>query len=192
MQVKNFCSKNSLELTDVIEVLSAKFNKSVWSSSSQLKESHIALLNLTFGTQPQNQLPQAKEQLPLPQQNVTIDHFHFHSENENSLTIPDVQELQTQTQISEIEETAVHHAIEAFQVYQDTYEDVTRALILKDVHQRTQARNQRRIDFELKQQQRQEAQIKQETSHDAKTELLKVLKADDYKNTVLVNILGGL
>lgn len=210
MQVKNYASKHSLELTDVLETLKAKFSRSVWSGSSQLKDSHISLLNQTF--QVDNlKLPSQSEIKALPQQKLHTNQINemiandsalTHKEtselgeilkdNVNQLTVADVQELQQQAQITDIEETAVHHAVEAFQVYQSTYEQVTRGLILSDVNKKQIERMRKRREFEQKQNQVAEAKITAETSQDTKSEILNLMKADNYASSYLNNILGGL
>lgn len=178
---------------------------------TSLSDEDINKLDESLKQSTQPQLPQAKEQLQLPQQKLHSDQIdeviandsaltHVEpselaktiQEQANQLTVADVQELQSQTQISEIQEQAVHHAVDAFQTYQDTYTEVTRSLILKDIYQRNSEREQRRKAFEEKQKIRQQSQIQTATSHDAKTEILTLMKADNYKSDYLNNILGGL
>lgn len=203
MQVKNYCKKNQIPAQDVVELLASQFG-GTWLLTSQLNTQIIDFLNQNFGSV-QPQLPQAKEQLQLSaseSQSETItnglatfektDLVKVIQEKSHTLTIADTQELQTQSQISELQEQAIHHAVDAFQSYQNTYEEVTRSLILKDIYQRNAERDQRRKEFETKEQARKTAQLNPETSHDAKTEILNLMKSDNYKTSYLNDILGGL
>lgn len=195
MQVKNYCKKNQIPAQDVIELLASQYG-GAWLLTSQLNTQILDFLNQNFGNSSEpKQLPASKEQLQLAEskQNPESNQITKTADQTSNLTIADIQELQTEIQISEVQEQAVHHAVESFQVYQDTYDEITRALILKDVHQRTDNRNKRRLEFEAKQNARKvDLQKKLENSTDVKTEMLQILKADNYKNDYLTNILGGL
>lgn len=205
MQVKNYCKKNQIPAQDVVELLASQYG-GTWLLTSQLNAQIIDFLNQTFGNSSESkQLPASKEQLQLPESKQLPEQSSQLSESKKSeqltnrniqgseLTINDVKDLQLNTQISEVQEQAIHNAVEHFQVYQDTYDEITRALILKDVHQRTETRNKKRVEFEQKQNYRKsELAKKQQNSIDTKTEMLQVIKSDNYKNDYLTNILGGL
>ncbi|MCC5611082.1 hypothetical protein LC612_31105 [Nostoc sp. CHAB 5834] len=208
MQVKNYCKKNQIPAQDVLEVLTSQFG-GTWLLTSQLNQSIVDFLNQTF--QLDNlKLPSAKEQLALPQKlhSNQIDEMIANDSNlvtresselgdvlkekVNQLTVSDVQEIYQQTQITDIQETALHHAVEAFQTYQSTYEEVTKSLILNDVSKKQTERQRKREEFQQKQKQIVDRRINSETSKDITDDILNLMKADDYSSNIFNEILGGL
>ncbi|MBC1238503.1 hypothetical protein [Nostoc sp. 2RC] len=204
MQVKNYANKYQIPVSDVIETLSVKFNKTVWQPSSDLKTSHTALLDSVFGNH-QLQLPPnelnfpgtGKEQLQLPpsesessQLQTTLpsgdlaEHLQVHS---SSLTATDVEALQATVQTSIIEERAELAAIRDFQAYKATYADTTRALVVNDIYQKLDARNLARKKFEEEQNQLAVQNPNPEKSSDLMSEMLGILKADKYKSDFLTS-----
>lgn len=204
MQVKNYSVKNSLELSDILEVLTANFSRSVWSASSQLKDSHVALLNQVFALS-HLQLPPAKEveQKLLSSQtdekiasNLTVtdktELVQAISESIPSLTTSSIQELHAEIQTSAIEELAQENAVADYLTYQQNYDETTRSLIVQDIYQKVNERQARRLAAEAKRKAIAEAQPQPEQSQDALTGLLEILKRDNYKNQFLIDKFGGL
>jgi len=156
MQVRNYSRKISIPAIEIIEVLQNSFTKTNWTLTSELKDSHISLLDQIFGVdKSQPQLPAPQEQLQLPPSEsesseiqTTIptgdlaEHLQAHSTN---LTTTDVETLQANIQTSIIEERAELAAIRDFQTYQGTYADTTRTLVVNDIYQKLDARNLERV-----------------------------------------------
>lgn len=195
MQVRNYSRKISVPATEIIEVLQNSFTKSNWTLTSELKDSHITLLDQTFGNvDSQVKLPASKEQLQLSGSNSNLDRVQPTGElseqlkaNATSLTPTDVEALQTTVQTSIIEERAELAAIRDFQTYQATYADTTRTLVVNDIYQKLDARNLARKQFEDEQNQLEAQKPTPEKSSDLMSEMLGILKADKFKSPFLTS-----
>lgn len=196
MQVKSYASKYQIPASDVIETLSAKFNKTVWQLSSDLKTSHTALLDSVFGlSQPQLPAPQEQLQLTASESDSSeiqttlpsgdlAEHLQAHS---TSLTTTDIEALQTTVQTSIIEERAELAAIRDFQTYQATYADTTRTLLVTDIYHKLDQRNLVRKRFGDEQNQLEVQKPTQEKSSDLMSKMLGILKADKFKSQFLTS-----
>lgn len=195
MQVRNYSRKISIPATKIIEVLQNTFTKTNWSLTSELKDSHISLLNQTFSiekSQPQLPVPQEQLQLsPSESELQTVqgtgdltEHLQAHS---TSLTATDIEALQTNVQTSIIEERAELAAIRDFQTYQVTYADTTRTLVVNDIYQKLDQRNLARKQFEDEQNELAAQKVNPEKSSDLMSEMLNILKADKFKSDFLTS-----
>jgi hypothetical protein len=194
MQVRNYSRKISIPATEIIEVLQSYFTKTRWTLTSELKDSHISLLDQTFGTDNlQPKLPASKEQLQLSGSNSNLDRVqptgelvdHL-QENATKLTATDVDELQATVRTSIIEETAELAAIRDFQTYQSTYDTTKRTLVVNDIYQKLDERNKARKKFEEEQKQLSDDSTPAKSS-DLLSEMLVILKADKYKSDFLTS-----
>lgn len=194
MQVRNYSRKISIPATEIIEVLQSSFTKTTWTLTSELKDSHISLLDQTFGTDNlQPKLPASKEQLQLSGSNSNLDRVQPTGElseqlkaNATNLTAADVDELQATVRTSIIEETAELAAIRDFQTYQATYDTTKRTLVLNDIYQKLDERNKARKKFEEEQNQLADDNPSVKSS-DLVSEMLVILKADKYKSDFLTS-----
>lgn len=194
MQVRNYSRKISIPATEIIEVLQSSFTKTRWTLTSELKDSHISLLDQTFGIDNlQPKLPASKEQLQLSGSNSNLDRVqptgelvdHL-QENATNLTTADVDELQATIRTSIIEETAELAAIRDFQTYQATYDTTKRTLVVNDIYQKLDERNKARKKFEEEQKQLANDNTSAKSS-DLLSEMLGILKADKYKSDFLTS-----
>ncbi|MBG1262878.1 hypothetical protein [Nostoc commune] len=202
MQVKNYANKYQIPVSDVIETLSGKFNKTVWQPSSDLKVSHITLLNSVFGNV-QLQLPAPKEALQLSESKenpetsnstelATTEKTELAQkirEQKELLATEEIQTLRTGVKTTVIKESAQIAAITDYQTYQDTYEETTRELVINEVFSHLERQSSIREQFKSSQMLRQETQAKPE-SKDLTTELLELWGDDhnDFVNNLLKNI----
>ncbi|MBG1265507.1 hypothetical protein [Nostoc sp. WHI] len=198
MQVRNYSRKTSVPATEIIEVLQNSFTKTNWTLTSELKDSHTSLLDQTFGVdKSQPQLPESKERLQLPaseseasQLQTTlptgnlVEHLQAHS---SKLAATDVEALQATVQTSIIEEKAQIAAIRDFQNYQTTYADTTRTLVVNDIYQKLDTRNEARKQFEEQQNQLAAEKTNTEKSSDLMSEMLAILKTDQFKSEFLIS-----
>lgn len=199
MQVKNYCKKNQIPAQEVLELLTSQYG-GTWLITSLLNPEIVASLNQVFGLN-SHQLPPAKETPQLPQasdstSNLTVPEntelANLIGDSIPALTTANIQDLHIEIQTSAIEERAEENAILDYQTYQHSYDETTRSLIVHDIYQKINAREVRRKQFEERQRILAEAQPQKESSEDAFTGLLDILKRDKYKNKFLVDKLGGL
>lgn len=188
MQVKNYVVKNSLELTDVLDALKTSFNRSVWSASSQLKDSHIELLNQTFGVS-SKLLPPAKEVQQLPQASdlsnksqisnlPSSDLARILIEQNAELALPEVMQLKTSMKTKLIVENAQLAAISDHQTYQDIYEDTAKTLMVNETVSWLEQQKANREQFKSNQMVR-EIQKQRPNSKDLTSQLLDSLEQDN-------------
>lgn len=190
MQLRTYAKKNGLTAVDVIEALKLDNPNVDWVLTSALEPSELVHLDTHFGLNK----PDTKQPLQLPGSTSEIDRVQPNGElidhlqaNATKLTASDVEELKDTVQTSIIEERAELAAIRDFQTYQATYDNTKRSLIVGDIYQKLDERNNRRKQFEEQQIQLSIQQNSQQTSSDLMTDMLNILKADKYKSDFLTS-----
>jgi len=180
MQVKNYALKHQLEVADVLETLASKFQKTVWQPSSELKPTHLDLLEMTFGTS-QPKLPATQPQLQLPaselqnSESLTTrpksDLAKAIADKKDSLATQELERLKVEIKTTVIKESAQIAAIQDYQIFNDTYEETTRDLVVNEVVTHLERQASVREKFKSAQMLRQQIQAKPQ-SKDLTTELL--------------------
>jgi|GEM_PF-5779484 len=204
MQVRSYSRKISIPATEIIEILQNSFPKTNWTLTSELKDSHIDLLNQTFSTSenlPTLSASKATFQLTESKENpVTsnstkltatekIELAQKFQESQELLATEDVQNLRTDIKATSIKESAQISAITDYQTYQDTYESTTREIVVNEIFSHLETQNKVREQFKSEQLLRQHARSKPQ-SKDLTSELLELWANDsnDFVNDLLKNI----
>ena len=188
MQLRTYAKKNNLVATEVIAALKLDNPNTDWVLTSALEPTEQTYLDGYFGlNQPE------KKVLQLPGNDSELDRVKPSGElveqlreNSTNLTAEDVETLRVSVQRQIVEENAELAAIRDFQHYRTTYNTTQRSLVVDDIFQKLDIRNENREKFQSEQELIVSESVT-EKSTDLLSGMLEILKNDKYQSTFLTS-----